>query len=91
MKIGFTSTSFRQIRNLDKIVSIAVAAGVDCIECGGDIHVKDVKTAQYAKKICDEAAKYGIDKKDIIVDPLALTVSADTQNALVTLKSIDLF
>ena len=46
--------------------------------------------AEIAKKICDEAAKYGIDKKDIIVDPLALTVSADTQNALVTLKSIDL-
>ncbi len=46
--------------------------------------------AEIAKKICDEAAKYGIDKKDIIVDPLALTVSSDTKNALVTLKSIDL-
>lgn len=46
--------------------------------------------AQIAKKICTEAEKYGIDKKDIIVDPLALTISSDTKNALVTLKAIEL-
>ncbi len=43
-----------------------------------------------AKKIIDHAKEYGIDKKDIIVDPLALTVSSDTKNALVTLEAVRL-
>ncbi|MGI5824949.1 MAG: homocysteine S-methyltransferase family protein [Bacillota bacterium] len=43
-----------------------------------------------AEKIVEEAKKYGIDKKDIIVDPLALTVSSDQNSALVTLKAIRL-
>ncbi len=43
---------------------------------------------EVVKKIAEEAKKYGIDKKDIIVDPLALTVSADTKNALVTLETV---
>ena len=49
MQIGFTSTSFRQIKSLDKIVQIAVDSGVDCIEWGGDIHIKNVDSAKYAK------------------------------------------
>lgn len=55
MQIGFTSTSFRQIRNPEKIVKIASASGVDCIEWGGDIHVKDVQSAKHVKKLCDDA------------------------------------
>ena len=55
MKLGFTTTTFRQIKDLQKIVNLAVEAGVDCIEWGGDIHVKDVGTAKYVKKLCDEA------------------------------------
>lgn len=55
MKIGFTSTSFRQIKNIEKIVEIASMAGVDCIEWGGDIHVKDIQTAEEAKRLCDGA------------------------------------
>lgn len=41
-----------------------------------------------AKKILAEAEKYGINKKDIIFDPLALTVSADKNAAKVTLDSV---
>ncbi len=41
-----------------------------------------------AKKILREAARYGIDKKDIIFDPLAMTVSADPESANVTLECI---
>lgn len=41
-----------------------------------------------AEKIINKAKEYGIDKKDIVVDPLAMTVSSDTTNALVTLESI---
>lgn len=42
------------------------------------------------KKIVEKAVEYGIDKKDIIVDPLALTVSSDSTGALVTMESIKL-
>lgn len=55
MKIGFTSNSFRQIKTLDKIVEIAVTAGVDCIEWSGDIHVKNTADAKAAKALCDKA------------------------------------
>ena len=43
-----------------------------------------------AEKIVAEAKKYGIGKKDIIVDPLALTVSSDQNSAKVTLEAIRL-
>lgn len=43
-----------------------------------------------AEKIANEALKYGISKKDIIVDPLCLTVSSDSKSALVTLKAVEL-
>jgi 3-dehydroshikimate dehydratase len=55
MKIGFTSTTFRQIRSLDRIVEIAKKAGAYCIEWGGDIHVKDISAAKSAKEKCDAA------------------------------------
>ncbi|MBR4859456.1 MAG: TIM barrel protein [Clostridia bacterium] len=55
MRIGFTSTSFRQIKSIEKIVKIASESGADCIEWGGDVHIKDVKTAEFAKKLCDDA------------------------------------
>ncbi len=41
-----------------------------------------------AEKILKVAAEYGIDKKDIIFDTLAMTVSADTSVAGVTLGSL---
>lgn len=41
-----------------------------------------------AEKILKVAAEYGIDKKDIIFDTLAMTVSADTSAAGVTLESL---
>ena len=43
-----------------------------------------------AHRIINEAQKYGIDKKDIVVDPLALTVSSDNRSALVTLEAIEI-
>jgi len=41
-----------------------------------------------ARRILEEASRYGIDKKDIIFDPLALTVSADDQAAIQTLEAV---
>ena len=43
-----------------------------------------------AERIVNEAAKYGIDKKDIVVDTLAMAVSSDKNGAKTTLKSIRL-
>lgn len=43
-----------------------------------------------AEKILNEAKKYGIDKKDLIFDPLALTISADDNAAKETLKAVHL-
>ncbi|HEX3039990.1 MAG TPA: homocysteine S-methyltransferase family protein [Caproiciproducens sp.] len=41
-----------------------------------------------AEKIVARAAEYGIDKRDIIVDTLAMTISAGQENAAVTLKAL---
>ncbi len=43
-----------------------------------------------AKSILAEAEKYGIDKKDIIFDPLAMTVSADKNAAIETLRAVEM-
>lgn len=45
---------------------------------------------EIARRIVCRAAEYGIDKKDIIVDPLALTVSSDPSSANITLEAIRL-
>jgi len=42
-----------------------------------------------AERIISRAAEYGIKKNDIIVDPLALSVSSDTSAAGVTLSAIE--
>ena len=43
-----------------------------------------------AEKIICEAEKYGIDRKDIVVDVLAMTISSEPEGALVTLKALKL-
>lgn len=44
---------------------------------------------EIAKKILKTAAEYGIDKKDIIFDTLAMTISADSSAAKATLKALE--
>ena len=41
-----------------------------------------------AKKIIEQAKKYGIDKKDIVVDALCMAVSSDKNSANVTVESV---
>ena len=43
-----------------------------------------------AERIKNTAAEYGIDPSDIVVDPLAMAVSADAKSAKTTLRSIEL-
>ena len=44
---------------------------------------------EIAKRIIDRAAEYGIDKSDIIIDPLTMTISTSENGALPTLKALD--
>jgi len=48
------------------------------------------KRASIAAKIVKEAEKYGINRKDMIVDPLTLAISSDPESAKTTLKAIDI-
>jgi len=41
-----------------------------------------------ARRILERAAEYGISKKDIVFDALAMTVSSDNKSALVTLETV---
>lgn len=41
-----------------------------------------------AEKIIKEAAKYGIKKKDIVIDALAMTISSEPEGAKVTLETL---
>jgi sugar phosphate isomerase/epimerase len=51
--IGFTSTTFRPY-SVDKVIDFAIKAKVDCVEWGGDIHVKDIAKAMEVKEKCDK-------------------------------------
>ncbi|MBR3737869.1 MAG: homocysteine S-methyltransferase family protein [Eubacterium sp.] len=42
-----------------------------------------------AEKMIKKAAEYGIEKKDLVVDALTMTVSTDSNNAVETLKVVD--
>ena len=46
------------------------------------------KRIEIAKKIIDKAKEYGIEKHDLIFDPLAMAISSDTNAALATLESV---
>lgn len=45
---------------------------------------------EIARKIVLECQKQGIDRKDIVVDPLAMSVSSDKNSGNVTLRSVEL-
>lgn len=42
-----------------------------------------------AEKIINKAKEYGIDKKNLVVDALTMTISTDKNNAVETLKAVD--
>ena len=52
------------------------------------ISAKASDRIKIAQKIYREAARYGISKKDIIIDPLAMAVSSDSQAGLATLQTV---
>lgn len=42
-----------------------------------------------AERIIKKAAEYGIDKKDLVIDALTMTISTDKNNAIETLKAVN--
>ncbi|XCP83904.1 homocysteine S-methyltransferase family protein [Roseburia hominis] len=54
---------------------------------GGIPQTADERAA-IAGKIIKEAAKYGIDKKDIVIDVLTMTISSEKDGAKVTLEAL---
>ncbi len=46
------------------------------------------RRVEIAKKIYAEAAKYGIRKSDIIIDPLAMAVSSDSKAGIATMETV---
>ena len=51
---------------------------------------KAEERVKIARRVLEEAARLGIDKKDVIVDPLAMAVSADANAAKETLRAVAL-
>ena len=47
------------------------------------------KRVEIAGKIITEAAKYGIPKKDIVIDVLTMTISSEPEGARITLESLE--
>lgn len=60
-----------------------------CMDDDGITH-DPVKRLTIAEKIIDRAVKTGINPEDVIIDPLAMAVSADPQACIVTLETIRL-
>jgi 5-methyltetrahydrofolate--homocysteine methyltransferase len=60
-----------------------------CMDDDGITHDPE-KRLSIAEKIIERAVKHGIMDEDVIVDPLAMAVSADPQACLVTLATIRL-
>lgn len=54
MKLGLTSVTFRTL-SPEYIVALAVAAGIDFMEWGTDVHAKTAEDAKYIRALCDGA------------------------------------
>jgi len=60
-----------------------------CMDDGGITHDPEKRLA-IAGKIIERAVKIGIIQEDVVIDPLAMAVSADPQACIVTLETIRL-
>jgi 5-methyltetrahydrofolate--homocysteine methyltransferase len=60
-----------------------------CMDNDGITHDPEKRLA-VAEKIIERAVKTGIKAEDVIIDPLAMAVSADPQACMVTLETIRL-
>ena len=59
-----------------------------CLDEGGIPTSAEGRIA-IAEKIVSRAKEYGIDKKNLVIDALTMTISTDKSNAVETLKAVD--
>ncbi|MCX6328806.1 MAG: dihydropteroate synthase [Bacteroidia bacterium] len=80
-------------RSLNALLPVAKEFGAAiiglCMDDDGITHDPEKRVA-IAGKIIERALKAGINAEDVIIDPLAMAVSADPQACLVTLETIRL-
>ena len=91
-KAMINSVSGKQ-ESLDAILPLAKKYGGLVVALTLDengIPDKAEQRLEIARRILTEAKKHGIDKKDILFDPLALTISADNNAAIETLRAVSL-
>ncbi|MBQ6381003.1 MAG: homocysteine S-methyltransferase family protein [Clostridia bacterium] len=79
--------------SMDAVFPIAKKYGAVCVcllldESG--IPATATGRMEIAHKLIAAAQQYGIDTKDLIFDPLAMTISTDSNNALITLETLRL-
>jgi 5-methyltetrahydrofolate--homocysteine methyltransferase len=78
---------------LQEILPLVAAHGAAVIALANDetgIPATAEERLVHAKKIVSVADDYGIKPEDIVIDPLAMTVGADTEAVTTTLKTISL-
>lgn len=78
-------------KNLDNILPIVRKYGAAVVGLTLDsngIPSSAIERVKIAEKIVNRALQYGIKREDIYIDPLTLTVSAQQEEAIETLKAI---
>jgi 5-methyltetrahydrofolate--homocysteine methyltransferase len=78
---------------LQEILPLVARHGAAVIGLANDetgIPVTPEERLKHARKIVDVAGEYGIAPHDVVIDPLAMTVGADTEAVTTTLRTISL-
>jgi 5-methyltetrahydrofolate--homocysteine methyltransferase len=78
---------------LDRILPLVKKHGAAVIGMANDetgISMAPEERLDIVRKILERAAFYGIPSEDVVVDPIAMTVAADPQAGVITLKTMEL-
>lgn len=88
--INSTTAESHMMARVFPMVKAHKAAVIGVITDDDGVPASPENRLAVTRKLIDEAGKYDIPPEDILIDPLALTVSADHQAARVTLDSVEL-
>ncbi|HYM49466.1 MAG TPA: dihydropteroate synthase [Candidatus Limnocylindrales bacterium] len=78
---------------LDRILPLVRKHGAAVIGMANDetgITMVPEERLQIARKIVERAVYYGIPREDVVIDPIAMTVAADPQAGVITLRTMEL-
>jgi len=88
--VNSVSGEEKRLQNVLPIVKDRGAAVIGLTMDDNGIPKTAEERVAVAEKILERAAKLGIPKEDIIIDPLVLTVGSDSKAAVITLQTIEL-